>query len=167
MSSYCDDVDVEFGDEFDEDPWEEVPLPDGTTIRLPDAERYGFRDHVDVLANASASWSAFGPMTHENREYICRVDDVYLVRTESDGGSCNTIIGRFSSEGSGLAACIDASDAFVPDLGGAAVSAWSDEDEDGVIDDSEVWDPDDDETDDDEVGERLVAGGASRRLDGN
>lgn len=141
------DEDVEVFDEDDEQGWDEVDVGDGTTIRLPDPEQYGFRDHVEVLANASSSWSAYGPMTHENREYICRVDDVYMVRTESDGGSSNTIIGRFNSEGSGVAACIDASDAFVPDVGGAAVSAWSDEDEDGDIDDSEVWDPDDDPDD--------------------
>jgi hypothetical protein len=168
MSSYCDDVDVEFGDEFDEDPWENVDLPDGATVRMPAVDRSDFRDHVEVIADASGGHaSSFGPMICERREFICCLDDVYFVRREDDSGSSNEMIGRFTDQVSGVGACIGAPEAFVPDGWGSPRNASTDEDDVWEIEDSEVWDPDEDyETDDDdeEVGERLPSGLGSCRV---
>lgn len=87
-------------------------------------------------------------MTNERREYICSFGDVYLVRSEGDWGSSNTIVGRNAP----LEECVERSDAFVIGRGGIA-SAWSDEDVDGDIDDEELWDPDEDDDIDDDTGE--------------
>jgi hypothetical protein len=81
-------------------------------------------------------------MTQEHREYICCFGDVYLVRSENDWGYSNTIVGRSVS----LEECVERSCAFVIG-GGMPAGAWSDEDEDGDIDDEELWDPDDDDDD--------------------
>jgi hypothetical protein len=136
----CDDyedVDDEFAD------WEVVEIGDGTTELMPPEDRYEFRDHVEVVASASGAVGSIGPMTREHREYICRFDDVYLVRSEGDSGYSNTIVGRDVS----LEECVEHSCAFVIG-GGGVVGAWSDEDLDGDIDDEELWDPDEDDDDD-------------------
>lgn len=147
-----DDVDDELDDGYDEDEddgWCDVDVGDGTTVRLPDPVPYDFHDHVDVIASASACWSPYGPMSREMREHICCVDDVYLLHSGGDGGSDIRIIGRFSSSAAGIDACVEASSAFVPARYGEPVSAWSDEDEDGDIEDEELWSADDDDSDDD------------------
>jgi hypothetical protein len=160
MSSYCDDVDIEFGDEFEDDRWEDVLLPDSTTVRIPVTDRFDFHDHVEVIADASGGHaSSFGPMVCERREFICCLDDVYFVRREDDFGSSNEMVGRFTDRSSALASCIEASDAFVPDHWGSPCSAWIDEDDVWDIEDNEVWDPDEDDEsddgDDEEAGERV------------
>jgi hypothetical protein len=117
-----------------------------------------------VIADASGGHaSRFGPMICERREFICCLDDVYFVRREDDSGSSNEVIGRFTDRASGVGACIGASDAFVPDGRGSACSVWTDEDDVWEIEDSEVWDPDEDD-DDEEVGERLPSGLGSCRV---
>jgi hypothetical protein len=143
-----DDVEDEFNDEFEEADefadWEEVDISDGTTELMPPEDEYGFRDHVELIASASGAVGSIGPMTHEHREYICRFGDVYLVRSESDWGSSNTIVGRNAS----LEECVERSEAFVIGRGGIA-GAWSDEDVDGDIDDEELWDPDEEDGEED------------------
>ena len=146
-----DDAVDEFDDDDDEDDgWCDVDVGDGTTVRLPDPEQYGFRDHVEVIASASACWSPYGPMSREMREHICCVGDVYLLHSGGDSGSDIEIVGRFASSAEGIDACVEASTAFVPSRDGEPVSAWSDEDEDGDIDDEELWSADDDDDEDDD-----------------
>ena len=138
-------------DEFDEDPWEDVNLPDGSSVSLPQENRFDFRELVDVIAAASGgAAAAFGPMVIESREYICSFGDIYFLRHEGDSGSENKMIGRFASEMSGVAACIAESEAFVADCSGRPCSAWTDESDVWDIEDRDVWDPDDEEEDDDE-----------------
>ena len=162
-----DDDDVDDDDDDDEDDddesadWEEVAVGDGTTELMPSADRHDFLDHVDVIASASGAVGSIGPMTQEHREYICCFGDVYLVRSEGDWGCSNTIVGRNAS----LEECVERSRAFVIG-GGTPVGAWSDEDADGVIDDEELWDPDqeDDDVDDPPV---VPAGMSCRRVPGH
>lgn len=161
FSDDVDDVEDEFDDEFDDDEfadWEEEAIGDGTTELMPPEGDYGFRDHVDVIASASGASSSIGPMTNEHREYICRFGDVYLVRSESDWGYSNTIVGRNAY----LEECVERSEAFVIGRGGIA-AAWSDEDGDGDIDDEELWDPDDDDEEPPVVPTRLLC----RRVPGH
>lgn len=147
MSSASDDH-VDGLDDLDDtdadatERWEEVELPDGTTVRIPDASGHEFPDRVEVLADASGGVASFGPMVSEDRELICRVGDVYFVRSCSDGDESTKVVGRFEDRCEGLAACIAASEAFVPDIIGWPCSAWSDEDLDHEISDWDVWDPD-------------------------
>jgi hypothetical protein len=138
------------------DVWEEHDLPDGSTVMLPHEWRPDFRDHVDTVASASECWSPFGPMSREQREYICRLEDVWLVRSEGDSGGSIDFVHRFESAPEAVAACVAASSAFVLSPAGP-VSVWSDEDIDGDIVEDRSWDPDefdgpDDHDDEDEAG---------------
>lgn len=173
-----DDVDDELGDddtdEFDDDGyeddeededdgWYDVDVGDWSTVRLPDPVPYDFHDHADVIASASACWSPYGPMSREMREHICCVDDVYLLHTGGDSGSDIRIIGRYFSSAAGIDACVEASSAFVPARDGVPVSAWSDEDGDGDIEDEELWSVDDDESEEDSYVPTAVRGHGPRR----
>jgi hypothetical protein len=131
------------------DVWEDHELPDGSTIMLPHEHRSDFRDHVDTVTSASACWSPFGPMSRELREHICRLDDVWLIYRDGDGGGEVRLVGRFDSDTDAIRACVAASMAFVLSPTGP-VSVWSDEDFDGDIADDLSWDPTEDDDEDDE-----------------
>lgn len=145
------DSDDDWGDDWDDDDefadWEEVDVDDGTTLLLPAEDAWDFRDHVEVIAGSSGGVSsAWGPMTHEHREYVCCFEGVYFLRYEGDSGSSNTFLGA----GASVRDCVEQSASFVVGRSGEPVGAWSDEDADGDIDDEELWDPDDDDPDDDD-----------------
>jgi hypothetical protein len=153
MSTEWDDDVDDFVDEVDDDPWEDVELPDGTSVSLPVVDRGDFLDQVDVIADASGGRaSRYGPMIIERREYICCLGDVYFIRHDGDWGPDIDMVGRFTSRASGVAACIEQSDAFVPDCSGEPCNAWTDEDDIWDIDERDVWDPDDEDDEDDEGG---------------
>lgn len=156
MSTEWDDDVDDVDDEVDEDPWEDVRLPDGTSASLPVVDRYDFMDHVDVIADASGGSASLGPMVIERRQYICRLGDVYFIRHGGDSGPAIDMVGRFADRASGVMACIEQSDAFVPDRSGEPCNAWSDEDDIWDIEEREVWDPDDQDEDEDD-GALLVA----------
>lgn len=138
-------------DEFvDEDLWEDVELPDGSSVSLPAVNRGDFLDHVEVIAVASGGRaSRYGPMIVERREYICCLDDVDFIRHEGDLGSDIDVVGEFGSRSVALEACIEQSSAFVAAWSGEPCNAWTDEDDVRDIDERDVWEPDDEDDEQD------------------
>jgi hypothetical protein len=113
----------------------------------------------EVLAAASGSFSSWGPMTRERRQYICRRGSTYFViDVHDEEDPVVHRIGYRKSPAIGFATAVQRSTAFVLSTQGEAVPIWIDEDE-GLELDDESWDPsnDDDCDDDGDVQETPLA----------